>query len=130
MTAALVPAASAHVLGATARTPVVLRAPTTMTVASWYDQGTRLTGEPAVVVESWYDNGVRIKLPVGMSERVAAASPQLVEKALAYEAEIAEMQARMDAFPKKEGTMVGLLRDKLKLTEAMLAATIESARVA
>jgi hypothetical protein len=65
-----------------------------------------------------------------MSASVAAANPQLVEKAMAYEADIAEMQERMDAFQKKEGTMVGLLRDKLKLAEIMLEITIKSAQEA
>lgn len=80
-----------------------------MNVKSWYDQGLRLSGIGLVepLVESWYDSGMRIKLPAGMSASVAAASPILAEKALAYEADIAEMQARMDAFPRKEGTMFG-----------------------
>lgn len=100
-------------------------------VASWYDQGVRLKTEaPAVLVESWYDGGVRINLPTGMSASAAVASPELLEKALSYESDIAEMTARMDAFPKKEGTMFGILRDKLKLAESMLAQTIESAREA
>ena len=90
----------------TARTPVVLRATATnMNVESWYDQGSRLSVNHEV--DSWYDNGLRINLPAGMSASVAAANPQLVEKAMAYEADIAEMQERMDAFQKKEGTMVG-----------------------
>jgi len=123
LTAALIPAAaSAHILS-TARTPIILRATaTTMNVQSWYDQGTRLSVQdrlvaamdgvvqPTAVVESWYDNGMRINLPAGISASAAAASPQLVEKALAYEVDIARMQARMDAFPKKEGTMFGACR--------------------
>jgi hypothetical protein len=92
------------------------------------DQGLRLSVDQ--VLESWYDSGKRINLPTGMSAPVAAASPQLVEKALAYEADIAKMQARLDAFPKQEGTMVGLLRDKIKLTKLLLASTIESAQEA
>ena len=109
--ATLIPAgASAYVLSA-ARTPVALRATSPMmTVESWYDQGTRLSGDQGsqLAVELPADNGMRIDLPAGMSAAsAAAASPQLVEKALAYEAEIAEMQARIDAFPKKEGTMYG-----------------------
>jgi hypothetical protein len=135
--AALIPAGSAYVLS-TARTPVVLRATTTMmSVESWYDQGTRLSA----------DQGSQLAMPAGMKE-----------KALAYEADIAEMKARIDGFPKKEGTMygaaatpwpllehenpsaptdrpthttarerAGILRDKLKVAELMLAATIESA---
>jgi len=104
--AALIPAGSAYVLS-TARTPVVLRATTTMmSVESWYDQGTRLSA----------DQGSQLAMPAGMKE-----------KALAYEADIAEMKARIDGFPKKEGTMYGILRDKLKVAELMLAATIESA---
>jgi len=129
--AALIPAAGSALLLSTARTPAVLRATTTMmNVESWYDQGSRLSVDQGsqLVVESWYDNGMRINLPAGISASAAAASPQLVKKALAYEADIAEMQARMDAFPKKEGTMVVILRDKLKLAEIMLATTIESAR--
>jgi len=100
-----------------------------MTVESWYDQGTRLSGDQGSqpVVELPADNGIRIGVPAGMSESAAAASPQLAKKALAYELEISEMQARIDAFPKKEGTMYGILRDKLKLAELQLAATIESA---
>lgn len=110
LTAALIPAAGSALLLSTARTPAVLRATTTMmNVESWYDQGSRLSVDQGsqLVVESWYDNGMRINLPAGISASAAAASPQLVKKALAYEADIAEMQARMDAFPKKEGTMVG-----------------------
>ena len=88
-----------------------------MNVASWYDQGTRLSGDanldssthPTVVVESWYDNDrfALTGLPAGLSASAAEASPQLAVKALKYEADILEMQARMDAFPKKEGTMFG-----------------------
>ena len=110
LTAAFIPAAgSMHVLS-TLRTPVVLRATTTMmNVESWYDQGTRLSGDQGSqpAVELPVDNGMRIGLPAGMSESAAAASPQLAKKALAYELEISEMQARIDAFPKKEGTMYG-----------------------
>jgi len=130
-------AASAHVLSM-ARLPVVLRATTsTMKVQSWYDQGSRLT------VESWYDQGSRLSadraaessnddgarstLPVGMSESAAFASPQLVVKALGYEADIAELRARLDAFPKKEGTMVGILQKKLTISESMLTATLAMA---
>ena len=84
--AALIPAGSAYVLS-TARTPVVLRATTTMmSVESWYDQGTRLSA----------DQGSQLAMLAGMKE-----------KALAYEADIAEMKARIDGFPKKEGTMYG-----------------------
>ena len=90
MAAIIAIASSARVLS-TARTPVVLRATTT-----------------TMKVESWYDNGIRINLPAGMSASVASASPMLVKKALAYEADIAKMQARFEAFPKKEGTMVGV----------------------
>ena len=108
--ATLIPAgASAYVLSA-ARTPVALRATSPMmTVESWYDQGTRLSGDQGSqpVVELPADNGMRIGVPAGMSESAAAASPQLAKKALAYELEISEMQARIDAFPKKEGTMYG-----------------------
>ena len=143
LTAALIPAAaSAHILS-TARTPIILRATaTTMNVQSWYDQGTRLSVQdrlvaamdgvvqPTAVVESWYDNGVRINLPAGMSAKMAAASPELFEKALAYQADVAKLQARLDAFPTKEGTMVGILRDKLKLAERLLELTVESAREA
>jgi len=123
--AALIPASgSAYVLG-TARTRVVMRT-TTMDVESWYDQGLRLSVDN--VVESQSDNGMN--LPVGMSASVAAASPQLAEKALAYEADIAEMQARMDTFGGRGGTMVGILRDKIKLAETLLGITIESANSA
>ena len=122
LTAALIPAAaSAHILS-TARTPIILRATaTTMNVQSWYDQGTRLSVQdrlvaamdgvvqPTAVVESWYDNGMRINLPAGMSAKIAAASPELFEKALAYQADVAKLQARLDAFPTKEGTMVGAM---------------------
>lgn len=73
----------------------VQRAPASVMVDSWYDAGARLTKDKSNLQ------------PAGMTESVAAASPKLAAKALAYEAEIAEMQARMDAFPKKEGTMVG-----------------------
>ncbi len=108
LTAALIPAAtSAHVLG-TARTAVALRATSsTMLVQSWYDQGVRLP--VADVKESLSDksDGSAINLPAGMSASVAAANPQFVEKALAYEADIANIQARLDAFQGKEGTMVG-----------------------
>ena len=76
-----------------------------MNVVSWFDQGNRLLAENEV--ESWYDNGMRISLPVGMSASVAAASPILADKALQYEADIAKMRARIDNFPKKEGTMFG-----------------------
>jgi hypothetical protein len=116
-----------------------------MSVESWYDQGVRL--EVDHTVESWYDQGLRLSVdssvqaspgqaarvnrPSGMSESAAAASPQLVEEALAYEADVAEMRARLEAFPEDaKGTMVGLLRAKLKMTEAMLAATMKSAREA
>jgi hypothetical protein len=100
----------------------------TMNVESWYDQGLRLSVDNTV--EPSNDDGMQMKLPAGISASVAAASPQLVEKALAYESDIAEMQARMDAFAKKEGTMFGLLRDKIKISEAMLTATIQMAREA
>ena len=82
-----------------------------MNVASWYDQGSRLTvdkpveAQATVTVESWYDNGVRINLPVGLSARACAASPQLAEKVLAYETDVAAMQAQMAAWEGKEGTM-------------------------
>ena len=77
--ATLIPAgASAYVLSA-ARTPVALRATSPMmTVESWYDQGTRLSGDQGSqpVVELPADNGMRIGVPAGMSESAAAASPR------------------------------------------------------
>ena len=99
--AALIPAAASVSMLSTVRTPVVLRATTatmTMNVESWYDQGLRL---------SVNDDGMKMNLPAGMSASAAAANPLLAEKLLAYEADIAAMRARMDAFPKKEGTMFG-----------------------
>ena len=93
-----------------------------MNVASWYDQGVRLS-VPA-------SDAPITRAPAGMSASVAAINPRLVEKALAYEADIAEMKARYDAFPVKEGTMVGILRDKITTTEAMLKVLVESAREA
>ena len=88
-----------------ARTFVVHRAATLM-VDSWYDNGVRLTAPAcAVTVESWYDSGSRLKIPAGMSAAAAVASPDLLAKALKYEAEVADKRARMDSFPKKEGTM-------------------------
>jgi len=74
--ATLIPAgASAYVLSA-ARTPVALRATSPMmTVESWYDQGTRLSGDQGSqpVVELPADNGMRIGVPAGMGESAAAA---------------------------------------------------------
>ena len=92
----------------------VRRAAVTMAVGSWFDGGVRLATEDApapVVVESWYDNGVRLTeeqpFPAGISKAAAAENPELVASALKYEAEIAEIQARLDAFPTKAGTMYG-----------------------
>ena len=110
-----------------ARTPVVLRAtPPTMTaVASWYDAGSRLTVDDASVPVVADDV---VGLPSFFTASMAATSPQLVEKALTYEAEIASKQARLDAFPKQEGTMCGILRDQIKVAKLVLAATVEEAR--
>ena len=130
MTAALIPAASAHMLS-TVCTPVVVRTtPTIMNVASWYDQGLRLsseTVEPGQPVDQAVESSTLV--PAGMSASIATVRPLVVEKALAYEADIAQMQARIDAFPKQEGTMYFLLRDQIKMAESRLAATIESAQV-
>ena len=75
-------------------------------------------------VESWYDNGVRIDMPAAeVSTPVAAADAQVSEKEK-YEASIAAMKARLDAFPTKSGTMYSLLQDKIKFEETMLAGLI------
>ena len=114
----------------------------TMMVDSWYDKGERLSNnDPMIqwIVESWYDNGVRLTpeevpapaaeeapaeeeapaaevqapLPAGMSAAAAARSPKLAAAALKSEAEIAEIQARLDAFPTKSGTMFGACRIRI-----------------
>lgn len=95
LTAAIIPAVSAYAL-ATTRIPVGLRA--TYTMCDSGVQTREAADGPVLSVAS---------LPAGMSEAVAAASPQLVERALAYEADIAQMNARLAAFPKQEGTMFG-----------------------
>ena len=123
----------------------------TMMVDSWYDKGERLSNnDPMIqwIVESWYDNGVRltpeevpapaaveapaaevqVPLPAGMSAAAAARSPKLAAAALKSEAEIAEIQARLDAFPTKSGTMYGVLTGKLKIAQSGLAGIIDQAR--
>ena len=141
--AMLIPAGSAYTMLSTARAPAGLRAMTTMNVQSWYDQRSQLSVAEAVAeavgvvrptssgIVSWYDNGVRINLPGGMSAAAAAQSPQLVEKAMAEEAEVVRFQARLNSFPDgATGTMVGILREKLRNAEIMLSKTVEAAMVA
>merc|ERR1740130_2101095 len=130
-----------------------------MMVDSWYDKGERLSNnDPMIqwIVESWYDNGMRLTpeevpapaaeeapaeeeapaaevqapLPAGMSAAAAARSPKLAAAALKSEAEIAEIQARLDTFPTKAGTMYTILTGKLKIAQSGLAGIIDQAREA
>ena len=146
MLIALLPAdGSAYTMLSTARSPAILRATTAaMQVQSWYDQGSRLTVAESVAaavgvvrptaggsIESWYDSGTRINLPGGMSAAAAAASPQLLEDATGYQADVDRIQARLNSFPAgATGTMVGILRGQLRDAEIMLSKTVEAAMVA
>ena len=122
-------------------------------VESWYDNGVRLTPEevpapaaveapaaevPAPAAEEApaeeeapaAEAEVQAPLPAGMSAAAAARSPKLAAAALKSEAEIAEIQARLDTFPTKAGTMYTILTGKLKIAQSGLAGIIDQAREA
>ena len=75
-------------------------------------EGATLVFKSKPEIESWYDNGVRlINLPAGITAKAASANPELAEKAMAYQAKIDDLKARMAPFGDRSGTMVGTRAD-------------------
>ena len=81
---------SAFMLGA-ARVPATARCTATM-VESWYGQ--KIAGEEAAA-----------NPPAGLTPEQARDNPDLAKKIAAEQVSLNEIRARLDAFPKKEGTM-------------------------
>jgi len=90
----------------------------------------------SAMVESWYDakmaaDGEAVTAgPPALSPEQAADNPELAKKIAAEQETLDGLRARMDAFPKKEGTMYYITKEKVEISENLLAKMMKTAMTA
>jgi len=115
MLSILLPGASAFMVGAM-RVPTA-RCASAMAVDSRYD--IKMAAEAAAA-----------NPPAGLSPQQAADNPELAKKIAAEQELLNGLRARLDGFPKKEGTMYYITKEKSEISENLLAALMKNAMTA
>jgi colicin import membrane protein len=87
------------------------------------------------MVESYYDKQVVSEAaaanpPPGLSPEQAADNPELAKKIASEQDNLASLRARLDAFPKKEGTMYFITKEKVEISDNLIAGYMKNAMTA
>merc|ERR1719271_2228655 len=86
------------------------------------------------MVESWYDAKMAAEAeaivaepspPAGLSAQQATDNPELAKKIAAEQETLDGLRARIDGFPKKEGTMYFICKEKAEKSEMLIEAMVK-----
>merc|ERR1719272_2156875 len=86
----------------------------------------------SAMVESWYDKKMAAEAaaanpPPGLSQAQAAENPALAKTVAAEQETLTGLLARMEAFPNKKGTMYFIVKEKIEVSENLLAGLLKTA---